>query len=84
MTLIEYKGKIYGGMKEIAEEAFESGEPFDSVVETRFGKGSRPFAIDGYKVVIEAGKVQLWKYGPASHDPPIGNGKFLLKEREVA
>ena len=84
MTLVEYKGKIYGGMKEIAEEAFEAGEAFDSVVETRYGKGSRPFAIDGYKVVIEAGKVQLWRYGPARRDPPSGNGKFLLKEREVA
>jgi hypothetical protein len=27
MTLVEYKGKIYGGMKEIAEEAFVAERP---------------------------------------------------------
>ena len=80
---VEYNGKIYSGMKDIAEEKFSKGEPFDAVEHTNYGKGTRPYAISGWRVVVEGGKVQLWRYGPKHHDPPSGNARYLVQEREA-
>ena len=84
MSLKLNDGRIVAGIWVLAEEAYERGEPFDATEQVCYGKGSRPFAINGYLSEVKDGKVRLWSYGPKHHDPPSGNCRVLLKEKEVA
>lgn len=77
--------------RDMAEEAFEEGALFKSIDHTNYGKGSRPYAIDGEEVKITGHLlpapvfvIQWVRYGPGHiGQEPSGNRSRVVKSRQI-
>ena len=77
--------------RDMARQAFEEGNLFKDIDHTNYGKGSRPYAVDGEKVFITGHLVpnptfviQWVRYGPGHiGQEPSGNRSHVVASRQL-